>query len=233
MLRDLLAESSEEDVRAYGDSTTAILADLGIKKHSNEEIAVLQSVLNQLSGLYAVMPSNMQGSFLEMNSQFDIDPEFNMMNEMSTDMSQKNYYAPKKFAVSTQDDPVAPTEEALDAEEDALEGVRDTYGEGYVDYESDVAARTDVGDDHVDDKTDDMELRDLNAGQRTGYAALQQQILDMLDELVEHLEESMQRMMDDEIAASAAFADWKILTENEEVVLAQDREKEVAAVADF
>ena len=78
-----------------------------------------------------------------------------------------------------------------------------------------------------------MELRDLNAGQRTGYAALQQQILDMLDELVEHLEESMQRMMDDEIAASAAFADWKILTENEEVVLAQDREKEVAAVADF
>ena len=142
MLRDLLAESSEEDVRAYGDSTTAILADLGIKKHSNEEIAVLQSVLNQLSGLYAVMPSNMQGSFLEMNSQFDIDPEFNMMNEMSTDMSQKNYYAPKKFAVSTQDDPVAPTEEALDAEEDALEGVRDTYGEGYVDYESDVAART-------------------------------------------------------------------------------------------
>lgn len=40
-------------------------------------------------------------------------------------------------------------------------------------------------------------------------------------------------MMEDEIAASAAFADWKILTENEEVVLAADREKEVAAVADF
>ena len=55
----------------------------------------------------------------------------------------------------------------------------------------------------------------------------------MLDELVAHLEESMQRMMDDEIAASAAFADWKILTENEETVLAKDREKEVAAVADF
>ena len=86
MLRDLLAESSEEDVRAYGASTNAILADLGIKKHSNEEIAVLQSVLNQLSGLYAVMPSKMQGSFLEMNSQFDIDPEFNMMNELSSDM---------------------------------------------------------------------------------------------------------------------------------------------------
>lgn len=86
MLRELLAESSEQDVRAYGDSTKAILADLGIKKHSNEEIAVLQSVINQLSGLYAVMPTQMQGSFLEMNSKFDMDPEFNMMNEMSSDM---------------------------------------------------------------------------------------------------------------------------------------------------
>ena len=76
-------------------------------------------------------------------------------------------------------------------------------------------------------------MRDLNAGERTGYAALQAQILGMLDELVAHLEESMQRMMDDEIAASAAFADWKILTEGEEVVLAADREKEVAAVVDF
>ncbi len=46
MLRELLAESSEEDVRAHG-STQAILADLGIKKHSNEEIAVLQSVLTE------------------------------------------------------------------------------------------------------------------------------------------------------------------------------------------
>lgn len=86
MLRDLLAESSESDVRKYGDSSAAILADLGIKKHSNEEVAVLQSVLNQLSGLYAVMPNKVQKSFLEMNSQFDMDPEFNMMNELSSDM---------------------------------------------------------------------------------------------------------------------------------------------------
>ena len=78
-----------------------------------------------------------------------------------------------------------------------------------------------------------MEMRDLNAGDRQGYAALQARILGMLDELVAHLEESMQRMMDDEIAASAAFADWKILTENEEVVLTQEREAEVQAVADF
>jgi len=76
-------------------------------------------------------------------------------------------------------------------------------------------------------------MRTLGGNERTGYAALQAQILEMLDELVAHLEESMERMMEDEIAASAAFADWKILTENEEVVLAGDREREVAAVADF
>ena len=78
-----------------------------------------------------------------------------------------------------------------------------------------------------------MEMRTLGGNERTGYAALQAQILEMLDELVAHLEESMERMMEDEIAASAAFADWKILTENEEVVLTGDREREVAAVADF
>ena len=60
MLRELLAESTEEDVRAYGPGgESAILADLGIKKHSNEEIAVLKSVYNQLSGLFAVMPKGM------------------------------------------------------------------------------------------------------------------------------------------------------------------------------
>ena len=30
-----------------------------------------------------------------------------------------------------------------------------------------------VGDDHVDDQNETMELRDLDAGQRTGYAELQ------------------------------------------------------------
>ena len=143
MLRDLLAESSEDDVRAYGSSNSVLLADLGIKKHSNEEIAVLQSVLNQLSGLYSVMPSNMQGSFLEMNSQFDIDPEFNMMNEVSSDMDKKAYFAPKKFAVMTEDDAAPlPDDEALDAEEAELADDRQTYGEGYVDYESTVSERT-------------------------------------------------------------------------------------------
>ena len=57
MLRDLIAESSEEDVRARGNQ--AILADLGINRHSDEEMAVLQSVINQLSGLFAIMPTEM------------------------------------------------------------------------------------------------------------------------------------------------------------------------------
>jgi len=34
-------------------------------------------------------------------------------------------------------------------------------------------------------------MRELDAGQRSGYAALQEQILGMLDELVAHLEESI------------------------------------------
>lgn len=37
----------------------------------------------------------------------------------------------------------------------------------------------------------------------------------------------MERMIEDEVAASVAFADWKMLTENEEVALAADRSKEV------
>ena len=93
-----------------------------------------------------------------MNSQFDIDPEFNMMNEMSSDMDKKNYYAPKKFAVMTEDDavtapaedaeeapvddaPAAPTDEELDQQEADMSDDRATYGEGYVDYESDVTER--------------------------------------------------------------------------------------------
>ena len=79
-----------------------------------------------------------------MNSQFDIDPEFNMMNEMSSDMESKNYYAPKKFAVTSESEPetVEAKDAELDAQEAALEGQRETYGEGYVDYESDVKERT-------------------------------------------------------------------------------------------
>jgi len=42
--------------------------------------------LNNLSGLYAIMPTAVQTSFLEVSAKFDIDPEFNMMNEMTADM---------------------------------------------------------------------------------------------------------------------------------------------------
>ena len=59
MLRDLLADSSEADVRGYSAGQAAILADLGIKKHSNEELATLKTIVNQLSGLFAVMPKGM------------------------------------------------------------------------------------------------------------------------------------------------------------------------------
>ena len=78
-----------------------------------------------------------------------------------------------------------------------------------------------------------MEMRDITTAERKGYDALQAQILNMLGDLEKHLEESMQRMMDDEIAAAAAFAEWKILTEQEEVQLAADRTKSVAAAQDF
>ena len=40
MLREILAESTEADVLAHSN-TQAILADLGIKKHSKEEMATL------------------------------------------------------------------------------------------------------------------------------------------------------------------------------------------------
>ena len=40
-----------------------------------------------------------------MNAKFDVDPEFNMMNEMSSDMQNKNYYAPKKFVVENGTEP--------------------------------------------------------------------------------------------------------------------------------
>ena len=61
------------------------------------------------------------------------------MNELSGDMKQKNYYAPKKFAVTAEEEP---TDEQLDAIEEELEDDREGYGDGYVDYESDVTERT-------------------------------------------------------------------------------------------
>ena len=36
--------------------------------------------------MYAIMPNQIQTSFIEMGSKFDIDPEFNMMNVLSSEM---------------------------------------------------------------------------------------------------------------------------------------------------
>lgn len=59
-------------------------------------------------------------------------------------MQQKNYYAPKKFAVTDAPDATdaAPTDEELDKEEAGLSDDRKGYGDGYVDYESTVSERT-------------------------------------------------------------------------------------------
>ena len=46
MLKEILEESSEDDVLGYAPGQAKILADLGIKKHSDEEVAVLKSVVN-------------------------------------------------------------------------------------------------------------------------------------------------------------------------------------------
>ena len=54
------------------------------------------------------MPTGVQHSFLELNAKFDIDPEFNMMNEMTADIQSETYFAPKQYALveeeASQDD---------------------------------------------------------------------------------------------------------------------------------
>ncbi len=69
------------------------------------------------------MPTGVQTSFLELNAKFDIDPEFNMMNEMTADMQSETYFAPKQFAlVEEKEGPPPPGGESdLDKEEDELE----------------------------------------------------------------------------------------------------------------
>ena len=49
-----------------------------------------------------------------------------------------------------------------------------------------------IGDDYVDDTGAGMEgVRDLDAGERKGYAELKQEILAMLDTLETHIEENI------------------------------------------
>ena len=83
------------------------------------------------------MPTKLQSSFIELGAAFDIDPDFNMLNDVN--IAEKSYYAPEKFVVL---DEVAIEQEALDAEEAELEGLRDDYDEGFEDFEDDTAERT-------------------------------------------------------------------------------------------
>ena len=76
------------------------------------------------------MPTGVQTSFLEVSAKFDIDPEFNMMNEMTADMQAETYFAPKQFALIEDQQagstggpggPAGGEESELDKEETALE----------------------------------------------------------------------------------------------------------------
>jgi len=62
--------------------TTSILADLGVNiKHSKHDTMVLAEVYDKLASLYSLMPNKIQNSFVELSSKFDIDPDFNMLND--------------------------------------------------------------------------------------------------------------------------------------------------------
>ncbi len=62
-----------------------------------EQTAMLLQVYGSFSKLFNVMPSNLQSSFLELGAKFDIDDDFNMLNEKA--IEAKTYYAPDKFAL--------------------------------------------------------------------------------------------------------------------------------------
>ena len=132
----------------------------------------------------------------------------------------------------------AQDQEALDKEEGAIDELRDAYDEGFEDFESDTATRTgklapptpatcylfppDVGDDMVDDKTDDMAMRSLDTGERKTFGSMKEEIIALLDELEAHLKSSLIQMQEDEIQAAVDFADWKISLENETAELQED-----------
>ncbi len=63
----------------------------------DEKSAMLIEIYGSFSKLFNVMPSHLQNSFLEMSTEFDIDDDFNMLNEK--EIEAKSYYAPDKFAL--------------------------------------------------------------------------------------------------------------------------------------
>ncbi len=62
-----------------------------------EQSAMLIQVYGSFSKLFNIMPGHLQNSFLEISTNFDIDEDFNMLNEK--EIEAKTYYAPDKFAL--------------------------------------------------------------------------------------------------------------------------------------
>lgn len=85
----------------------------------------------------------------------------------------------------------------------------------------------------VDDKTDDMEMRTLDAGERKTFGSMKEEIIALLDELEAHLKESLAQMQEDEIQAAVDFADWKISLESETAELEEDVIFEEAQIKKF
>jgi hypothetical protein len=104
ILRDILENDQKEvEKRAKAFKTTPqILSQLGIHQRGLNRQQRLEKVLKGLTSLFSVMPKKMQTSFLEMQSKFDIDPDFDMLKHVSTSVIQdKKFFAPKKFAVAS------------------------------------------------------------------------------------------------------------------------------------
>ncbi len=85
----------------------------------------------------------------------------------------------------------------------------------------------------VDDKTDEMEMRSLDAGERKTFGSMKEEIIALLDELEAHLKNSLAQMQEDEIQAAVDFADWKISLENETSELEEDVIFEEAAIKKY
>jgi len=85
----------------------------------------------------------------------------------------------------------------------------------------------------VDDKTDDMAMRSLDAGERKTFGSMKEEIIALLDELEAHLKSSLVQMQEDEIQAAVDFADWKISLEKESTELEEDVVFEEAQLKKF
>ena len=58
----------------------------------------MKTVYNDLSSLFVVMPPAIQQSYLEIGSKYNIEGDFDMLNDIAK-LGDKSYYAPEKFAV--------------------------------------------------------------------------------------------------------------------------------------